>query len=79
VEDDNAFVEAGGFSRQLAFAEAWLRPEFPLRGNDLAAIGGQQGRKLGDLLRELEGLWVETGFTLDRDALLERAAERLGN
>lgn len=79
VEDDRALVEAGGFSRQLAFAEAWVRPVFPLRGNDLAEIGGQQGRKLGDLLRELEGLWVETGFTLDRDALLERAAERLGN
>lgn len=77
IEDDHALVEAGGFSRQLGFAETWNRPVFPLKGSDLADFGVAQGRKLGDLLRELEALWVESGFTLDRGALLERAAAKL--
>ncbi|MGB3387987.1 MAG: CCA tRNA nucleotidyltransferase [Pseudaminobacter sp.] len=77
IEDDRALVEAGGFSRQLGFAEAWIRPVFPLKGSDLAEIGVEQGRKLGEMLRELEALWVEADFTLDRGALLERAAARV--
>lgn len=77
VEDDKALVEAGGFSRQLGFAEAWKRPVFPLKGSDLTDLGVSQGRKMGELLHELETVWVGSGFTLDRGALLERAAARL--
>jgi poly(A) polymerase len=33
------------------------------------------GKPMGDVLRTLETEWIESGFRLDRDALLERAAD----
>ncbi|MEP9373912.1 CCA tRNA nucleotidyltransferase [Mesorhizobium sp. KR1-2] len=77
VEDDKAMMEAGGYSRLLGYALSWERPVFPVNGTDLAALGVAAGPKLGDMLRALEGAWVDSGFALERGALLERAAESL--
>ncbi|TPM44378.1 CCA tRNA nucleotidyltransferase [Mesorhizobium sp. B2-2-3] len=77
VDQTDALLEAGGFSRLLAFALRWERPVFPLKGADLTAIGGMPGPKLGAILRNLEVEWVDAGFGPDRDALLKRAAQAL--
>ncbi|MER8482882.1 CCA tRNA nucleotidyltransferase [Mesorhizobium sp. M1322] len=79
VEDNDALLEAGGFSRLLAFAGKWKKPDFPLKGADLTTLGASPGPKLGATLKNLENEWVESGFALDRGALLERAAEALEN
>jgi len=79
VEDDQAMMEAGGFSRLLNFALKWERPVFPIKGADLAELGASPGPKLGATLRNLEKEWVESGFTADRGALLRRAAQALGS
>jgi tRNA nucleotidyltransferase/poly(A) polymerase len=78
VEDDKAMMEAGGLSRLLGFAQKWERPVFPLKGADLTALGYQPGAKLGAALKALESEWIDAGFTLDRGALLERAAKQQG-
>jgi tRNA nucleotidyltransferase/poly(A) polymerase len=75
VEDNVALFEAGGYSRLLRFIDAWRRPDFPVRGADLQEIGVARGPALGRLLRELENLWIESDFSLGRDALVERAAK----
>ena len=77
AEDDKAMMEAGGYSRLLGFAAKWERPVFPVNGGDLAALGVAKGPKMGDMLRALESAWVDSGFALERGALLERAAESL--
>ncbi|PAQ11532.1 CCA tRNA nucleotidyltransferase [Mesorhizobium temperatum] len=77
VEDNDALLEAGGFSRLLAFTGKWKKPDFPLKGADLTTLGASPGPKLGATLKNLENEWVESGFALDRGALLERAAEAL--
>jgi len=77
-DDDKALIAAGGYARMLKELEGWERPIFPLGGRDLAAIGIAPGKAMGDLLKALESAWVESGFSLDRGALLERAAG-LGN
>jgi tRNA nucleotidyltransferase/poly(A) polymerase len=79
VEDNKALIEAGGFSRLLAYAEQWQKPEFPIRGRDLAGLGVEDGPRMGELLRELENQWVDSGFSQDRGALLDRAATMLRN
>jgi tRNA nucleotidyltransferase/poly(A) polymerase len=79
VEDNDALLGAGGFSRLLAFAGKWKKPDFPLKGADLTTLGASPGPKLGATLKNLENEWVESGFALDRGALLERAAEALGS
>ncbi|UVC17698.1 CCA tRNA nucleotidyltransferase [Mesorhizobium onobrychidis] len=77
VEDNDALLEAGGFSRLLASAGKWKRPGFPLKGADLTTLGVSPGPKLGATLKNLENEWIESGFALDRGALLKRAAEAL--
>ncbi|KQZ87068.1 poly(A) polymerase [Mesorhizobium sp. Root157] len=77
VEDNAALLHAGGFSRLLGFAEKWRKPVFPLKGADLAALGIPAGSKLGALLKRLENDWIESGFALQREALLDRAAREL--
>ncbi|RWP97373.1 CCA tRNA nucleotidyltransferase [Mesorhizobium sp.] len=79
VEDNDALLEAGGFSRLLAFAGKWKKPGFPLKGADLTRLGASPGPKLGATLKNLENEWIESGFALDRGALLKRAAEALEN
>ena len=79
AEDDATMLEAGGFSRLLAFAVKWERPVFPLKGADLAGLGLAPGPKLGETLRALERDWIESGFALGRETLLERARAKLGN
>ena len=75
AEDEKALMEAGGYGRLLRLAVNWNKPVFPIRGNDLVERGLTPGRHLGDVLKALEDVWVESGFMIDRDALLERAAE----
>lgn len=77
VDDNDALLEAGGFSRLLAFALKWKKPVFPLKGADLTALGATPGPKLGEILKNLEAEWIETGFAPDRGALLARAAKAL--
>jgi tRNA nucleotidyltransferase/poly(A) polymerase len=79
VEDDKALLEAGGYARLLEYAESWQKPEFPLRGRDLATLGVEAGPRLGGVLRDLENQWIDEGFRPDRGALLERAAVLLRN
>jgi tRNA nucleotidyltransferase/poly(A) polymerase len=77
VESNEALVEAAGYARLLKLTESWNRPVLPLRGADLEALGFQRGLRLGETLKALETEWIESGFRLDRDVLLARAAERL--
>ena len=77
VENNDALLEAGGFSRLLAFALKWEKPVFPLKGADLTALGAKPGPKLGAILKNLETEWIEAGFAPDRGALLDRAAKAL--
>ncbi len=44
----------------------------PVSGSDLEARGMKPGPDMGAALALLERAWVESGFSLDRDALLER-------
>jgi len=49
----------------------------PVSGQDLIARGLEPGPALGQALKRLESAWVESGFSLERNELLERAmAER---
>ena len=48
-------------------------PRFPLSGGDLLQLGMRPGKALGDELDRLEQLWIESGFALDREALLAKA------
>ncbi|MVA99507.1 CCA tRNA nucleotidyltransferase [Nitratireductor sp. CAU 1489] len=75
VTDDTAMIEAGGYYRLKKFLDGWTMPEFPVGGADLIAIGIPAGPKMGNALRDLEEIWIDSGFSLDRAELLARAEE----
>jgi len=50
----------------------WQRPEFPVDGADVKALGIAEGPQIGRLLAALERIWVEEDFLAGRDALLAR-------
>jgi poly(A) polymerase len=65
--DDVGWVEA------LKVPDRWQAPAFPLRGQDIMALG-LSGPEVGTTLRQLEQEWIEGGFADTRERLLERAA-----
>lgn len=73
---DRALIEAaagdsGGLPLVLAAAKGWTRPELPVGGAD-ALAAGLSGPEVGQALRAAEEAWIESDFTLSREALLAR-------
>ena len=63
------------YARLVRFAEGWKKPKFPLAGADLIAAGFETGPEMGAALRALEENWIDSGFTLSREALLDEVKE----
>lgn len=72
VASNRAMMRAGGFARLLEAALGYEAPVFPVTGGDLLELGIEKGPVLGEKLRSLETFWIESGFNLDRAALLEK-------
>lgn len=71
--DVAATLSNWGDAGKLAVIEQLQRmdvPRFPIGGNDLVGLGMKPGRALGRELERLERAWIESGFALDRQALL---------
>ena len=62
---------AEALRRLSGVAETWEKPTFPVSGKDLVAAGITPGPEVGAKLRALEERWVESGFSLSREALLQ--------
>ncbi len=45
-------------------------PAFPLKGRDIIATGIVEGPNVGLILNNLENKWIESGFTLNKAALI---------
>ncbi|MBI3505280.1 MAG: CCA tRNA nucleotidyltransferase [Proteobacteria bacterium] len=61
-----------GFAAFLAAARRWVRPRFPLNGEDARAAGIEPGPAMGAWLKRNEEAWVAYGAVETRDALLAR-------
>ncbi|MBW3096123.1 CCA tRNA nucleotidyltransferase [Pseudohoeflea coraliihabitans] len=72
-EEPNAAAMAafGHLKGQLQRARAWKRPQFPVSGKDLLAVGMAPGETIGARLKAGEARWIDSNFSLDRDSLLK--------
>ncbi|MEM7067583.1 MAG: CCA tRNA nucleotidyltransferase [Pseudomonadota bacterium] len=68
-EDDSATQMLG----LIEHAQLWNRPVFPIKGQDLLDAGFRAGPDLGRKLAMLEDEWIESGFALTRQELLQQA------
>lgn len=56
--------------------EQWKIPKFPITGSDLKKSGLKPSPSFGKLMNSLKEHWIESGFTLTKEVLLEEI-ERL--
>ncbi|GHC65545.1 CCA tRNA nucleotidyltransferase [Limoniibacter endophyticus] len=73
ANDLSRVAEAGQRLEQVRMAQTWENPVFPVSGADLLEAGFVRGKPLGDVLKRLEERWIDSGFTLTKDDLLEEA------
>ncbi|WP_273759296.1 CCA tRNA nucleotidyltransferase [Bartonella sp. ML70XJBT.G] len=71
-EKSEALQKAEDYVRLYQLAQRWQIPTFPVNGKDLIQKGFSKGVLLGKKLKELEMIWIESGFLMDRNALLEK-------
>ena len=72
IGSDEAMIRAGGYARLLESVQSYEAPVFPVTGGDLLRLGIEKGPVLGEKLRELETLWIDSGFSLDHETLLDK-------
>ncbi len=56
----------------LAMADSWVRPKFPLTGDDVMHARVPPGPLVGQVLKEVEDWWVEADFIDDPFSIAER-------
>jgi poly(A) polymerase len=67
------------WQRAYAIVRDWPRPDFPLRGRDVAARGVPAGPEIGRLLKALEDWWIAGDFAADREHALSELRRRVGD
>jgi len=68
----NGDVTAHPWRDLWRLARTWRRPDLPISGRDIMARGVPSGRKVGDLLGQLEHWWVKADFQPGREESLVR-------
>lgn len=61
----------------LVVAEQWAPPQFPLKGADVIAAGIRSGPEVGKILSEIEELWIDMDFAMDRAQLIAELTKRV--
>ncbi len=71
--DAEAAPDDAAWRSAFTVPERWQAPSFPLRGDDIVALG-LQGPEIGAALRDLEQDWIEFGlFAISRSAARQSA------
>jgi poly(A) polymerase len=73
--DLNEMSRSARLGKLLDHAEMWKKPSFPLNGSDVMAAGVRAGKRIGEILSDLENQWIDENFAADRAALLARLAD----
>jgi len=56
----------------------WIPPLFPLKGDDVLALGISEGRHVGEFLNRVEAWWENTGYQASRQDCLNRLMKITG-
>jgi poly(A) polymerase len=63
---------------RFGMPQRWQPPRFRLSGADVLALGVPAGRRVGEILRELEDWWIAGDFVADEAGLRMRLGELVG-
>lgn len=65
-------ADDAGWSDLISLPVRLPIPDFPVKGEDVLALGVAAGKRVGELLAEVEQWWIDNNFEPDRAACLER-------
>ena len=69
-------LELVGYCNKMDYLSAlrhWEVPVIPVTGRDLMAAGIQSGPRMGLVLQSLKAKWMDSGFVMSKEQLLETA------
>ena len=72
-----AAPDAAAVRDRLPSLETWVRPQLPVSGRDILALGVEKGPDVAQALKDIEGDWIAAGFPPGRDAVFAIAKVRL--
>jgi poly(A) polymerase len=76
VEGTSESGESSGWIALLDAANRWIRPDPPIKGRDVLALGLPSGPKVGLLVWELETWWRDNDFRPSREEALVELKNR---
>lgn len=71
-QDPMAMRKSARLLQLLKLAEDYRRPTFPLTGADVTGAGVPAGKRVGEILKELEDYWIGRNFIPERPELAAR-------
>lgn len=77
--DPVAMRKSARLSQLLSMSEKYVKPSFPLSGADVIAAGIPAGKRVGEILKELEEFWISRNFNPERPELAARLENMLSN
>jgi len=66
------------WTKAFEIVRDWPRPEMPVKGRDVSALGVPAGPEIGRLLKDLEDWWIAGDFAADRDHCMAELKRRIG-
>ena len=57
--------------QDASFLENWAVPVMPVNGKDLIGADVERGTKFGIILRSMKQRWMESGYSLSKEELIE--------
>jgi poly(A) polymerase len=64
--------------RAFEIVRDWPRPELPVKGRDVSALGVPAGPEIGRHLKDLEDWWIAGDFAADRARCMAELERRIG-
>jgi poly(A) polymerase len=64
--------------RAYEIVRDWPRPDLPVKGRDVSALGVPAGPEIGRLLKDLEDWWIAGDFAADRAQCMAELKRRIG-
>lgn len=77
--DPVAMRKSARLSQLLSMSEKYVKPSFPLSGADVIAAGIPAGKRVGEILKELEEFWISRNFNPERPELAARLENMVSN
>jgi poly(A) polymerase len=78
VEARREAQRSRGWIELLDKVDGWTSPSLPLTGDDVKALGYDEGPRVGRLLAEVEAWWMDGDFQADRASCLAELQLRAG-